>query len=64
MTRILRNLLNHLASPWRDDRGATVVEWAVLASCIAAVAIVGIGHVGQSLASLFQRALDVIGAYF
>ncbi|HZX31876.1 MAG TPA: Flp family type IVb pilin [Rhodocyclaceae bacterium] len=63
MTRLLRNLLKHLASPWRDERGASAVEWAVLASCIAAVAIVGIGHVGQSLGALFLRALDIIRTY-
>ncbi|HJW26885.1 MAG TPA: hypothetical protein VJ576_18445 [Rhodocyclaceae bacterium] len=47
---------------FRDDSGATVVEWAVLASSIAAVAVFAITGLGKTVAGLYQQAFDLIGA--
>lgn len=48
--------------PFRDDSGATAVEWAVLASGIAAVAVFAITGLGKTVAGLYQQAFDLIGA--
>ena len=52
MTRRIRGLLS------RRDRGATAVEYALLASLIAAVIAVAVGVLGQALIPLFQAAVD------
>lgn len=46
----------------RDEGGATTLEWSVLASSIAAVAVLSITNLGQTVAGLFGQAANVIGA--
>jgi len=38
------------------------LEWSVLASSIAAVAVLSITNLGQTVAGLFGQAANVIGA--
>jgi Flp pilus assembly pilin Flp len=41
---------------WPDDRGATAVEYALMASAIAGVIVVIVFTLGTQVADLFQRA--------
>lgn len=45
-----------------DESGATALEYAILASCIAAVAVVSITGLGQTVAGLFGQAANLWGA--
>lgn len=45
---------------WRQDRGATAAEYAVIVSLIAVVAIAGIVLLGDSVLGLFTRTADSI----
>lgn len=47
---------------FRDDSGATAVEWAVLASSIAAVAVSAVTGLGKTVAGLYRQAFELIGA--
>jgi pilus assembly protein Flp/PilA len=48
-------LLRRLA---RAERGATSIEYALLASLIAMVILVGVGAVGNALVPLFEQVED------
>jgi pilus assembly protein Flp/PilA len=48
-------LLLILAKLREDERGATLVEYALLVALIALVAIVGITATGTSISSLFSQ---------
>jgi pilus assembly protein Flp/PilA len=48
-------LLRRLA---RAECGATAIEYALLASLIAMVILVGIGAVGDALAQIFEQVED------
>jgi pilus assembly protein Flp/PilA len=48
----LTRLLHRLAS---DQRGATAIEYTLLAALIGAAAIFGFDQVGQSLENIFVR---------
>lgn len=63
MSPLLNKFSVPLASLCRDEGGATALEWSVLASCIAAVAVSSISNLGQTVAGLFEKAANVIGAY-
>ena len=46
-------MLNAFRSMLRNDEGATLVEYSLVVALIAGVAIVVIGHLGQSISALF-----------
>jgi Flp pilus assembly pilin Flp len=51
-----------LARPWRDERGATSSEYALLASLIAAFIIGSVTLFGLSLGDVYDRSCnDVAG---
>ena len=41
---------------WRDETGAQLVEYVLLASLIAIICIVGVRAFGQSVAALYTSA--------
>jgi len=45
----------------RGDRGATAVEYALMASLIAAVIVLAVGALGLSVSGLFQSFLAGMG---
>jgi pilus assembly protein Flp/PilA len=51
-------ILAHLRRLARAERGATAIEYALLASLIAVVILVGIGAVGDALAQIFEQVED------
>jgi pilus assembly protein Flp/PilA len=52
-------LMRHLRGFWRDTRGATAIEYAVLASCIAVVLAAVIVTTGSSLRdNIYQKVHD------
>lgn len=55
----LTRLLYRLAS---DRRGATAIEYTLLAALIGVAAIVGFDEVGQSLEAVFLRAGEALPA--
>jgi len=55
----LKRLLHRLAS---DQRGATAIEYTLLAALIGAAAIFGFDQVGQSLETVFERAGNALPA--
>lgn len=47
----------HLRLLWTEDRGATAVEYSLMASAIAGVIVVAVFALGPIVAELFQRAI-------
>lgn len=43
-----------LRSLWSDDLGATAVEYAIMAGCIAAVIVGAVGILGVGVLDLFE----------
>jgi pilus assembly protein Flp/PilA len=57
------NLLQLLAGqPRRDERGASVIEYAFLVSLIAVVCIVAIQFFGNSVSANFSASGSYVGA--
>lgn len=54
----MRTLTEKLKSLLRDDEGATVVEYGLLASLISIAAIAAIVLIGPKVAALFQSVAD------
>ena len=48
-------------SVWKNERGASMVEYALLVALIAVVAIVALTGIGQALAGKFQEVLNTLG---
>ncbi len=44
----------------RDEKGATALEYALMAACIAIVAITGVSFYGQSVSDMFMHNSDTI----
>lgn len=51
-------------SSTEHERGATAVEYAIIASLIAAVIVVAVTAVGTGVQHLFQTMVDAIGSRF
>jgi Flp pilus assembly pilin Flp len=47
-----------------DDRGATAVEYAILASLIGAVIVLAVTHVGRAVFGMFVDVLQSMIDYF
>ncbi|MCL4768380.1 MAG: Flp family type IVb pilin [Hyphomicrobiaceae bacterium] len=45
----------------RDERGATAIEYALIASLIFVVIVTAVTAAGQSLGEVFQRVADEVG---
>lgn len=45
---------------WRDEEGATAIEYGLIAALIAVVAMVGMSAVGDGLQSIFGDIADII----
>ena len=46
--------MRNLQSLWRDEEGATMVEYGLLVAFIAIVALVGVQLIGTNLLALFN----------
>ncbi len=44
----------------KDEKGATALEYALLAACVAIVAITGVSFYGQSVSDMFMHNSDTI----
>jgi len=51
-------MTNILLTLWRDEEGATVVEYVLLLALISVIAIVAITTVGQNVNTKFTSAAD------
>ena len=52
---------NLLARPlWRDDRGASAVEYGLMVALIAAVIVTAVTLIGTNLTSIFNRVANAI----
>ena len=56
----MQNYLKQSMEFLKSEEGASSVEYALLASLIAAVALVGITAFGLSVSNLFQYAVDTL----
>lgn len=45
---------------WRDEEGATAIEYGLIAALIAVVAMVGMSAVGDGLKEIFDNIADII----
>ena len=54
-------LLNKLHA-WKEDKGASMVEYALLVVLIAIIAIVAISLAGQEVSNAFSTIADSLGA--
>lgn len=55
----IQELLTKLRS---DEKGATVIEYALIAALVAVVAIVAIGAIGQNVNKTFSNVASAINA--
>lgn len=46
---------------WRDEEGATAIEYGLIAALIAVVAIGGMTAIGTSLGDIFNQIADKLG---
>jgi pilus assembly protein Flp/PilA len=51
-----------LESLWRDDQGATLVEYSLVVALIAVLCIVAISFVGQKVSTLFHDIGNSVAA--
>ena len=47
---------------WRDEEGATAIEYGLIAALIAVVAIAAMTSVGTSLNGIFETIAEKLGA--
>ncbi len=52
--------MNALQSLWKDEDGATMVEYGLLVAFIALVALVGVTALGNSLNSMFSAIASAL----
>lgn len=52
--------MHNLQSLWRDEEGATMVEYGLLVAFIAMVAIVGVQALGINLNALFNTVAGTV----
>jgi pilus assembly protein Flp/PilA len=60
LNELKRTLVARLAA-MRDERGATAIEYGLLAALIAAVIIITVAALGTNLTSLFETLADALG---
>lgn len=46
---------------WREEKGATAVEYGIMVALIAVVIIATVTLLGQQLVTVFQRVADALG---
>ncbi|MGA7354756.1 MAG: Flp family type IVb pilin [Candidatus Cybelea sp.] len=52
--------MRNLQSLWRDEEGATMVEYGLLVAFIAMVAIVGVQLLGTNLLAIFNSVAGTV----
>ncbi len=60
------NLLSHLRQNrlprlWRDQRGATMIEYCIIIACVAIVVVVGYSKIGQFPTAPLETVGSTIG---
>lgn len=63
MNRVLHKLHEAMSRLYRNDEGATAVEYAVLAASIAAVIVATVTDLGLHVQKLFSMVHDLMEAY-
>lgn len=54
------NMKSAILKFWRDEEGATAIEYGLIAALIAVVAMVGMSAVGDGLKEIFDDIADII----
>ena len=54
------NMKSAILKFWRDEEGATAIEYGLIAALIAVVAMVGMSAVGDGLDGIFDRIAAII----
>jgi pilus assembly protein Flp/PilA len=57
----VRAMGESVATRTRSERGASMVEYALLVGLIAVVAVVAIGFLGHGISGLFSNANNTVG---
>ncbi len=50
-----RNIVNRMRTFWRDEQGATAVEYGVFVALIAAVIVVAVQTLGDKISTVFTN---------
>lgn len=56
----MKNFLNFGKSLWKDESGATAIEYGLLAALIAVVIIGAVGTLGKTMKSAFEDVQENI----
>ena len=48
-------MLKHVTSFFRDEEGATAIEYGLIAALVSVAAITALGNMGNSLEAMFTR---------
>ena len=51
---------DQLVKFWKDEEGATAIEYALIAGLIAVVIIVALGALGNSISDMFNTIADEV----
>lgn len=51
---------DQLVKFWKDEEGATAIEYALIAGLIAVVIIVALGALGDSISEMFNTIADEV----
>lgn len=55
------NMKSAILKFWRDEEGATAIEYGLIAALIAVVAMVGMSSVGEGLQGIFDQVAEKLG---
>lgn len=55
------NMKSAILKFWRDEEGATAIEYGLIAALIAVAAIVGMENIGAGLKGIFDTVADKLG---
>ena len=58
---MLRTMVTMLARIHRDERGQSMVEYAIVTALIAVVAMVAVGALGTAVATAFNNIVNALG---
>jgi pilus assembly protein Flp/PilA len=56
----MKNILNKIPSLFKDEKGATMVEYAIMLALIAVVSLGVISQLGQSVSAIFSSVQSTL----
>lgn len=54
------NMKSAILKFWRDEEGATAIEYGLIAALIAIAAVVAMGTLGDGISEIFERIAAII----